>query len=107
MGGMKSDRVVSVEVVSLNGVYSPLTAHGNILVEDILASCYSDYESHSLLQIAFAPFRWFHDAKFFFQKTKMTEKEGKSTMEQDKIGRHWYATALIEMGKRLIPEKMA
>lgn len=105
--GMKSDRVVSVEVVSLNGVYSPLTAHGNIIVEDILASCYSDYQSHSLLQIAFAPFRWFHDAKLFFQKTKMAQKEGKSTMEQDNIGRHWYATALIEMGKILIPEKMA
>ena len=105
--GMKKDEVVSTDMVSLNGVYSPLTDHGNIVVEDILASCYSVYESHSIQHLAFAPFRWFYDAKRNLQNMQISMKLGQSAEELGDFGRHWYGDALIAIANNMALEKIA
>ena len=49
--GMIMDEVARNDIEIRKGTYSPLTSHGRIIVEDILASCYSDLEDHSLLTL--------------------------------------------------------
>ena len=41
------------------GVYAPLTLEGNILVDDILASCYADISDHDLAHLGMIPMRIF------------------------------------------------
>ena len=108
--GMTKDRVVSVSAVSLAGVYSPVTEQGNIIVENILASCYADFENHQLIHLAFAPFRWFHHGRKWFKS--ITEKE--DGLEYDDMEDahtrinlfHWYEKALFVAAKNLVPERM-
>ena len=40
------------------GLFSPLTPEGNIVIDGVLASCYSEYD-HYGSHIVTAPFRWF------------------------------------------------
>ena len=43
------------------GAYTPLTREGNIIVDEVLASCYASIGDHHLAQLATAPIRWFPD----------------------------------------------
>jgi len=104
--GMIMDEVVSNDIEIRKGTYSPLTSHGSIIVEDILASCYSDIEDHSLLHMAFAPFRWFNEIRNVFSSTKRIGKDASSEYERDDMKRHWYCDALLDIGRNLVPEKL-
>ena len=104
---MKKDEVVSTNVESRIGYFSPLTLHGNIIVNDILASCYA-YRDHSLQHLAFAPFRWYYTAKEALFSEKMMHDVGIQLHENILTGTqlHWYAEALFAIATNLIPEKM-
>ena len=43
------------------GAYTPLTREGNIIVDEVLASCYASSADHQLAHFATAPIRWFPD----------------------------------------------
>merc|ERR1711894_189690 len=79
--GMKADKVVAVDTISSTGLYSPLTEQGNIVVENILASCYSDFENHNLQHLAFAPFRWYKHARNWIYSKAMKDNGEKYLME--------------------------
>ena len=38
----------------------PITMEGNIVVDDVLASCYASFD-HDIAHFAMAPIRWFPD----------------------------------------------
>ena len=42
------------------GAYTPLTEEGNILVDEVLASCYAVVD-HDLGQLMMAPIKWFSE----------------------------------------------
>ena len=42
------------------GVHVPLTEEGNVLVDEVLASCYADVD-HDIGQLAMAPVKWFSE----------------------------------------------
>ena len=42
------------------GVYTPLKEEGNILVDEVLASCYAVVD-HDLGQLMMAPIKWFSE----------------------------------------------
>ena len=52
------DRVESVNVKRLRGVYAPLTATGTLVVDNVVASAYAVIDSQSIAHAAFAPVRW-------------------------------------------------
>jgi len=41
-----SESIVRVEETIEKGVYAPLTEEGTVVVDGIMASCYSNYNSH-------------------------------------------------------------
>jgi len=53
-GEFKESKIVEITKESKVGVYSPITENGNIIVNDVLASCYSYYENEQILKIIFS-----------------------------------------------------
>ncbi|KAL4646169.1 indian hedgehog protein-like [Arapaima gigas] len=78
-GGVQPSRIVSISVKEGKGVYAPLTEHGTLFVEGVLASSYATVEDHTLAHWAFEPFR------FLLSITQLVQgkciKGGHSAME--------------------------
>ena len=100
--GMVKDKVVNVTSELLTGYYSPLTTQGNIVVQNILASCYSSFESQKLQHFAFAPFRWFHSARNWLSFMNLGQSP-KMNLEYE--WQHWYTDGLEAMAENLLQEK--
>ena len=43
----------------VSGFYAPVTSEGNIIVDDVLVSCYASVENHDLANLAMTPIRRF------------------------------------------------
>ncbi|XP_066518756.1 indian hedgehog B protein [Hoplias malabaricus] len=70
------------------GAYAPLTAHGTLLVNGVMVSCYAVVEKHQLAHWAFGPLR------LLYSWNGLNKFQGE--------GLHWYAEALHWMGKLLL-----
>lgn len=57
-GRMHPSRIVSVSQEERIGVYAPLTEHGNLFVDGVLASSYASIEDQRLAHWAFGPLRF-------------------------------------------------
>ena len=95
---MRSSRVTSIEVTLERGVYAPLTAEGNLVVDDVLASCYAVVDSQAIAHLAFAPVRLYESIKDVFFGSDKKE----STLE----GVHPYADILYSTARYLIPNRI-
>lgn len=52
-GQLKETPVVQKEQEKMNGIYSPITTTGSIVVNDVLASCYNYYENEALQKFVY------------------------------------------------------
>ncbi|XP_055044332.2 desert hedgehog protein [Misgurnus anguillicaudatus] len=68
--GIQPSMVVSVSLEERIGIYAPLTEHGNLFVDGVLASNYASVEDHSLAHWAFWPFHFL----LGFLQTEMHEE---------------------------------
>ncbi|XP_078485003.1 hedgehog homolog 2 [Ciona intestinalis] len=84
---IRPSRVESVATVTGNGLYAPLTAHGTVVVDSTVASCYGVIGSETLAHVAMLPIR-------SFPYLRRTSSE---------VGIHWYAKSLAEIARTILP----
>lgn len=80
--------VTFVEEQRSAGLYAPLTQHGSIVVNGVLASCYAAVDNHHLAHWVLAPLRFFYSLM------------GPSEPQSD--GLHWYPWLLQRLGRMLL-----
>ena len=103
-GLVRPSRVVSVEATARRGVYAPLTAAGNLVVDGVLASCYALVDSQSVAHAAFAPVRWWEGARRLLLSAPAAEGDQKP--KERFVGVHWYAKWLYGLGEMLLPSHL-
>ncbi|KAL2080957.1 hypothetical protein ACEWY4_022810 [Coilia grayii] len=88
-------RVTWVEVREDRGAYAPLTRHGTVVVDDVLASCYAAVDQQWLAHWALAPLRALHGL--------MGQAAGTGGRDAGaETGTHWYAWLLQWVGSMLL-----
>lgn len=80
--------VTFVEEQRSTGLYAPLTQHGSIVVNGVLASCYAAVDNHHLAHWVLAPLRFFYSLM--------------GPSEQQTEGLHWYPWLLQKLGQMLL-----
>ena len=109
-------RVVRVEVEINTGVYAPLTTAGNLVVDNVLASCYALVDSASLAHSVFAPVRWYESARqllnglipsYYGSEEKRLDKRSSLEELSPQNGIHWYADILYSIAEWAIPSRLA
>lgn len=88
--------VRQVHMEQHEGSYAPVTSHGTIIVDQVLASCYAVVEDHQLAHWVFAPVRLW---RAFLSLVGMV-KELSIVHQAD--GVHWYPELLYHVGSRLL-----
>lgn len=115
-GGDRRLLPASVHSVTLReeavGAYAPLTAHGTILINRVLASCYAVIEEHSWAHRAFAPFRLAHALLAALAPARTDGGGGDSIPAPQSAaearaaapaaGIHWYSQLLYHIGTWLL-----
>lgn len=97
--GLRSARVERVYAAEDRGSYAPLTAHGTVVVDGVLASCYAAVEEHRWAHWAFAPLRLSH-ALTPASWWRWILADSNITSHQDGI--HWYPKMLLHVGMWLL-----
>nr|XP_033787507.1 sonic hedgehog protein-like [Geotrypetes seraphini] len=92
---LKAVTVQKVYLQEFTGAYAPLTAHGTLFIDHVLASCYAVIEEHSWAHWAFAPLRagyWIFSLIFpkDYSLFSSTSSQGD--------GIHWYSQILYQLG---------
>ncbi|XP_070968915.1 indian hedgehog B protein-like [Oncorhynchus clarkii lewisi] len=83
-------RISRVSVQEDKGVFAPLTRHGTLSVNGMVASCYAVVDGHDLAHWAFAPLRLLH---------RWTGSAGGHFGD---TGVHWYSQLLYWIGSLLL-----
>lgn len=86
-------RVRSIMISESDGMIAPLTRQGNLFVDGVLASCYSEVTDHNIAHMAFTPVRLLHHyAPGLFKKLDITAQQN---------GLHWFPRFLIWLNRIL------
>ncbi len=105
--GVQVARVTRVEVRTEPGYVAPLTKHGTIVVDDVIASCYARISSQTIAHASFAPVRMLRDlSQLLWEPVDVMTSSWRSWFSgsnQDG-GVHWYASALERAADFIIPQ---
>ncbi|KAL7991848.1 hypothetical protein Chor_016104 [Crotalus horridus] len=87
-GQLQTARVAAVSLQVDVGAYAPLTNHGTLVVDEVVASCFALVQDHHLAQWAFWPLRLY----FHWAGHDWTQPEGV----------HWYSVLLYRLGQMFL-----
>lgn len=93
---LKSVTVKRIYNEEHEGSYAPVTAHGTIIVDQVLASCYAVIENHTWAHWAFVPVRLSHRLMTWL----FPARDSNVTFQEDGI--HWYSNMLFHIGSWLL-----
>lgn len=93
---LKSVTVKRIYTEEYQGSYAPVTAHGTLLVDQVLVSCYAVIENHKWAHWAFAPVRSSHRLMTWLFPSRASN----ITLQED--GVHWYSNVLVHIGSWLL-----
>ncbi|KAJ8870669.1 hypothetical protein PR048_029692 [Dryococelus australis] len=118
-GRAGQDTVVSARAVLRRGVFAPLTRHGTVVVDGLLASCYAVVSSQALAHWTLAPLRLainFRDALWRVLRVvghPATCWQGDEPLVVSRtptasfvVGVHWYARLLHGLSQLVLPANM-
>lgn len=93
--------VAGVDIVYFDdGLYAPLTSSGNIIIDDVITSCYAEVTSHGLAHLAMAPIRVAYSfARYFGLQRTATSIESLHSGS----GIHPYASLLRTVADYFLP----
>ncbi|XP_026563870.1 indian hedgehog protein [Pseudonaja textilis] len=87
-GRLQPARITAVSLQVDVGAYAPLTSHGTLVVDEVVASCFALVRDHHLAQWAFGPLRLYHH----WAGRDWTQPEGV----------HWYSVLLYRLGQMFL-----
>lgn len=87
-GELRPAQVAAVSVRMDIGAYAPLTSHGTLVVDEVVASCFALVKEQHLAQLAFWPLRLY-----------LSLPGGHRTQPE---GVHWYSALLYRLGRMLL-----
>lgn len=96
--------VTKISVETKRGVYAPLTKHGTIVVNDVIASCYAYINNIYIAHAVFAPMRVYHDISEYFTMSSRSQTDNfVDSRNSTNIpnGMHWYAQLLYKIGTKV------
>ena len=82
--------VKGVRKILLRGAFAPLTSHGTLVVDNIVASCYGVFSSEHLAHMAFLPLRLLKN---------VFAKGGEETSS----GIDWYSRTILTVARTFFP----
>ncbi|GIY41249.1 sonic hedgehog protein [Caerostris darwini] len=98
------EKVRNVTVATEFGGYAPLTRHGTVVVNDVVASCYAMLSDQDMAHSAFGPYRLWHTIKKASTSVLSTlHLMSSRTSESQHTGIHWYAKLLRAVTKAILP----
>lgn len=110
--GLRPARIVDIGTKVLTGVYAPLTSRGNVVVDNVLASCYAVIDSQSVAHAAFYPVRAWNSVVQSFVASSSPSPDvvvsGTDDDAEEAAGRgvHWYANLLYRMAGWIVPSRL-
>ena len=108
--GLKPARVVKVETRVFSGVYAPLTSQGNLVVDNVLVSCYALIDSQTIAHLSFAPLRlWYNmldSVPSLITPENFKSNDVNEFNELNENGIHWYANCLYSLAEQLMPSRL-
>lgn len=90
------DVVRDVQVVQQKGYFAPLTDEGNLVVDEVLVSCYAEVASERVADWALLPYKFANS--LFGKQIEPTEPRSN--------GVHWYANFLHTLGRYILPRNL-
>lgn len=93
-----------ISVETRRGIYAPLTKHGTIVVDDVIASCYAYIDNVNIAHAVFAPMRLYYDISQYFPvfNRLTTNFEVARNATKPAVGMHWYAKVLYSVGTKIL-----
>lgn len=106
-GELIEDTVISSHLIKRQGVFAPLTVHGTVVVDNVVASCYAVVGSQSLAHWSFLPARLWANAvqalSFAWRSLTMPMRAASQPAYPQPVGIHWYAKILYSCAEYILP----
>lgn len=93
--------ITKITVATRRGIYAPLTKHGTIVVDGIVASCYAYIDNINIAHTVYAPMRVYHDISQYFAMFTSPSVETRNSTNLP-TGIHWYAKFLYKLGTKIL-----